>query len=79
MMSDGGAYLIFDHTLCLPSRFYLSIEGTSEVQGCEVRQTSGERVRVGFIDAALVTEVTQASSESDVPAPATPRLHRIRR
>ena len=55
-ISVGGAMLVFDSPQGLPYGFLLTIEGTGQVFGCEIRHHNGARVGVQFVDVATIGE-----------------------
>jgi hypothetical protein len=65
-MSDGGALLEFMRAEPLPFSFILTIEGTNQTYGCEVRHTAGLRTGVGFVDIATVQQASRAGYGGEV-------------
>ena len=65
-MSVGGALLEFMNTVPLPFSFVLTIEGSKQTYGCEVRHTAGARTGVGFVDIATVQQAARASYGGEV-------------
>lgn len=63
-MSEGGALLVFDQATRLPFSFVLSIDGSSQTYGCEVRHNFGERVGVGFVSIESVQQAKGATGEA---------------
>lgn len=53
---DSRAVLVFDQPVCLPFSFVLTIDGTTQVYGCEVRQHYGDRVAVCFVDVETIPQ-----------------------
>lgn len=50
------AVLVFAKPVCLPYSFVMTIDGTTQPYGCEVRQHYGDRVAVGFVDVETVPQ-----------------------
>ncbi len=73
-ISIGGALLVFDQPQGLPYGFLLTIEGTGQVFGCEIRHHYGDRVGVQFVDAATIQEGGALDSGGKPPSwlPAQP-------
>jgi hypothetical protein len=65
-MSDGGALLEFMQPEPLPFSFILTIEGSNQTYGCEVRHTAGARTGVGFVDIATAQHAGRASYGGEV-------------
>jgi hypothetical protein len=64
-LSDGGALLEFQREETLPYHFILTIEGTNDVRGCEVRHAYGQSTGVAFVDVASI-QVGRASYGGEV-------------
>lgn len=52
------AVLVFAHPVCLPYSFVMTIDGTTQPYGCEVRQHYGDRVAVCFVDVETIPQTT---------------------
>ena len=69
-ISVGGALLVFDQPQGLPFGFLLTIEGTGQVFGCEIRHHYGTRVGVQFVDVATVQDQERGQLDSGGKQPA---------
>lgn len=65
-MSDGGALLEFMRPEVLPFSFILTVDGSKQSYGCEVRHSYYERIGVGFVDIASVQNAGRASYDGEV-------------
>ncbi|NOT69996.1 MAG: hypothetical protein HOP09_01570 [Hyphomicrobium sp.] len=54
---ESRAVLVFNKPVCLPYGFVLSIDGTTQLYGCEVRQHYGDRVAVCFVDVDTIPQI----------------------
>jgi hypothetical protein len=65
-INGTGATLVFDRPACVPFSFILSIDGTNQPYGCEVRHHYGDRVGVVFVDVATISKVSPTGFAGDV-------------